>query len=97
MVSSLRIWIGRSRAYKRVFLSDSGDIGLDCQTVLADLKRFCHVDRSTTKISPQTGMIDPIATAQAEGRREVFLRIQQMLNLETARIERLQEPFTDGD
>ena len=96
-MTSLRRWLHRARSYKRVFLSDMGDIGFDAETVMADLRTFCHVNRSTTKISRQTGMIDPIATAQAEGRREVFLRIQTMLNLQPAQIERLQEQFTDGD
>ena len=96
-MSTLRRILHRSRSYKRVFLSDNGDVGFDSQTVLSDLRRFCFHDRPTTQISRMTGTVDPIASAQAEGRREVFLRIMKMVNLEPAAIERLQEQFSDGD
>lgn len=54
--------------------------------VLADLRQFCRATVSTTVVSRVSGVVDPIASAQAEGRREVFLRITQYLNLSDADI-----------
>ncbi len=50
--------------------------------VLADLARFCRADRTT--FHP-----DPRVHAVLEGRREVFLRIQQHLNLDTDELSRI--------
>lgn len=54
-------------AYKGAFST------VDGKEVLKDLARFCHADRTSLVVS--NGKIDPIATAVAEGRREVWLRI----------------------
>ena len=54
--------------------------------VMADLAEFCHYSRPTTKISPITQSVDPIAMAQAEGRREVFLRIKTMIDTNDIKI-----------
>jgi hypothetical protein len=88
-------YVTRSRAYKVTFLGDKGEPLNGARQVLADLKRFCHVDRPTIKIAHGTGMIDPIASAVAEGRREVWLRIQAMLNLSETQVQLLQEDFND--
>ena len=71
----------RRHAYRRVFLADT-ELSRDARLVLADLKRFCRATSSTLCISPTTGMVDPVATAAAEGRREVWLRIIAHLHLE---------------
>lgn len=62
----------RSGAYRRVFRNDD----LDAITVLADLAKFCRATQST--FNP-----DARAHALMEGRREVFLRIANHLNLTT--------------
>lgn len=58
----------RKRSYYLVFRSPAG------REVLKDLARFCRADRSTFHE-------DPRVAAALDGRREVFLRIQQHLNL----------------
>jgi len=58
----------RRRAYQTVFLSPVGE------EVIADLARFCRATGST--FHP-----DARVSAQLDGRREVFLRIQQHLRL----------------
>ena len=58
----------RRRAYCQTFLSGTGQI------VLNDLIKFCRANE--TCFDP-----DPRIHAVLEGRREVFLRIQQHLNL----------------
>ncbi|MBS4046563.1 MAG: hypothetical protein KG075_09505 [Alphaproteobacteria bacterium] len=61
---------GRAGAYRRVFNLES----LDVETVLVDLARFCRAHEST-------GSQDPAIAARLDGRREVWLRIQQNLKL----------------
>jgi hypothetical protein len=58
----------RQQAYRSVFAGPEGKI------VLADLVRFCRAQAST--FHP-----DPRASAQLDGRREVFLRIQEHTQL----------------
>lgn len=56
---------------------------------LDDLSEFCRADRSCV-VFGKDGRVDTHATAVAEGRREVFLRIQQMLNLTDAQLNKLR-------
>jgi hypothetical protein len=58
----------RRTAYVRTFLCPPG------QEVLTDLAKFCRANESTYSD-------DPRAHAVAEGRREVWLRIQRHLQL----------------
>jgi len=76
----------RRRAYRQVFQN-----GIDAEVVLIDLARFCYALKSTAKFSPVRGVIDPIASAKADGRREVWLRIQAHLHMSDADIFRLGE------
>jgi hypothetical protein len=59
---------GRQTAYRAVFNGPMSD------AVLVDLAKFCRANEST--YHP-----DPRVAAQLDGRREVFLRIQQHLKL----------------
>ena len=63
---------GRSGAYRRVFNQESVDVKI----VEADLAKFCRAFDST-------GDPDPYLAARLDGRREVWLRIQEHLNLTT--------------
>lgn len=60
--------MGRRHQYQLTFRSPPG------QAVLKDLARFCRANETTFHA-------DPRAHALAEGRREVWLRIQQHLHL----------------
>lgn len=44
------------------------------EKVMLDLARFCYAYKPTTMKSP-LGTVDPIASAVAEGRRQVWLRL----------------------
>lgn len=59
-------------AYKRVFDPDNADV----RRIMRDLSRFCRALEST--FHP-----DARISAQLDGRREVFLRIQQQCRLTT--------------
>jgi hypothetical protein len=80
----------RRYAYRRLFFGDNGLNG-DGQTVLADLAKFCRANASTAVVSPISRSVDPIATAMAEGRREVWLRIMAHLHLEDRIVLNLNE------
>jgi hypothetical protein len=70
----------RRNAYHQCF-KDGNEISDAGQRVLRDLAKFCRANDTTTQISPISRMVDPLASAQAEGRREVFLRIMWHLKL----------------
>lgn len=91
----IRQLFAKRTAYQRVFAGDDGALHGDARVVLADLKRFCYADRSTMKISPATGASDPIAMAFAEGRREVFLRISQFINIDDVQFQKLVEQHSN--
>lgn len=67
----------KSRAYKALFDKSDGNSDI----VLADLAKFCHY-RATSADVENTN-----ATYLVEGRREVFLRLLEMLNVSEERID----------
>jgi hypothetical protein len=80
----------RRYAYRRLFLGEDG-LSADGQIVLTDLARFCRATQSTAVVSPISRSVDPIATAMAEGRREVWLRIMAHLHVDERVIFNLNE------
>jgi hypothetical protein len=70
---------GRRVAYRQVFRSPNGE------RVLADLARFCRAN--VTTMHP-----DARAHALAEGRREVWLHIQEQLQLTEDELWTLYRP-----
>lgn len=89
--------IARRAAYQRTFLGDDNKPHRDAEIVLADLRRFCQFDQPGLKISPTSGMADPLATAYAAGMRDMFLRITRSMHLDDATIQRLTEPQQTED
>jgi hypothetical protein len=85
----------RRYAYRRLFLGEDG-LNADGQRVLADLAKFCRANSSTAVVSPISRSVDPIATAMAEGRREVWLRIMAHLYLEDRVVINLNEEENNG-
>ena len=81
----------RRQSYRRLFLDGDGKAHPTAEVVLADLKRFCRADTSTVVVSPVSKAIDPLAMAMAEGRREVWNRIQQYLHMADREITQLKE------
>lgn len=82
-----RLALKRSGSYKRLFM-DNSSINPDAADVLADLKRFCRADGTSTFMSD-----DPYGRKQAllEGRREVFERILAYINANDDDLYRLHE------
>ena len=84
-LDKLRVALGDRRyAYQTTFK------GPPAQAVLKDLARFCRAHESTFHA-------DPRAHAMAEGRREVWLRIQSHLNLTTDELWELYSGMPKGD
>ena len=81
----------RRQNYRRLFLDGDGRVNLAAAPVLADLKRFCRAETSMVVVSPVSKAVDPLAMAMAEGRREVWNRIQQHLHLPEREISQLKE------
>lgn len=82
----LKVW-KRSHAYKAVFMPD-GTLSLDAEHVLADLRERCRANETTFHA-------DPYQAARLAGRREIWLRIMQHLNLDEAKVQQLVE-IDDG-
>jgi hypothetical protein len=70
----------RRAAYRSAFM-DGNSLSEHGRRVINDLAKFCRANDTTTQVSPITRTVDPLASAQAEGRREVFLRIMWHLKL----------------
>ena len=81
----------RRQSYRRLFLDGDGKPNVSAEIVLADLKRFCRAETSTAVVSPVSKAIDPLAMAMAEGRREVWNRIQSYLHMADREITQLKE------
>jgi len=71
-------------AYERLF----GNLGnADTRLVLTDFSRYCNLYRTTACISRQTGTMDPIAMAFAEGQRDAFLYLLRQLNYDAIALQ----------
>ena len=78
-------------SYRRLFLREDGELNEAGKVVMTDLARFCRARGSTAMVSSKTGSIDPIAMAMAEGRREVFNRINEYLHINDNILQNLRE------
>lgn len=81
----------RRYAYRRLLQNEEGRLNADAEIVLADLAKFCRANSSTAVINPITRSVDPIASAKADGRREVWLRILAHLLIDDREVFNLTE------
>lgn len=97
---SLTSWALRTlnlaNAYRKTFLADDGRLSKHGEMVMADLAKFCRAHEPTTRVSPVTRTIDPLAMAQAEGRREAYLRILWHLKINDADLLNIREEQDNG-
>lgn len=87
---------GRQRDYRNCFLDKAGKPTASGERALKDLAKFCYLHKSTMIVSPVTKQVDTHASALAEGRREVLLRILEALHLEDRYIVNLREEPPHG-
>ena len=97
MMDRIEKILHRRRAYRRIFLGDDGKLTRDAEIVLSDLSRFCRLHSSTTMISSVSRQTDVPATFQAEGRREVILRLLAHLHVDDSDLFRLTEKEATHD
>lgn len=84
MIDTLKkLFFARRHAYRSVFSGPQAEI------VLADLRRFCRATMPTADVS------NPHSTYLLEGRREVWLRIANHLQLSDEQIYKLTEEYPD--
>lgn len=83
-------WSRRQLAIRRMLLDGRGELTADARVLVADMRTFCYADgKPAIKFSPQTGTVDPIATACAVARREVFDRYMRLLLVDRIVIENI--------
>jgi hypothetical protein len=92
MSQYLRFWNLRA-AYRAVFRLGSRKPA-PVTALLDDLRDFCRADTSCIVIG-KDGRVDTHATAVAEGRREVYLRIMQTMNLSDDLLMEMKENEND--
>jgi len=88
--------IGRRKAYRTAFLDDQGNLTRHGRVVMEDLARFCRARQSSVTVSPISRTVDTHATMVAEGRREVFNRLQYYLNLTDDQLMQIKERADDA-
>ena len=83
--------VPRGRIYAWLFRGENGDLRRTGEMVLSVLRDFCFANPADTVFDPE-----PLVMARREGRREVFLRIQNFLNLDESTVQKLME-VDDGN
>lgn len=78
-----RALIQRKRmAYVHTFCGDDGRPHPEAQRVLADLRRFCGINRGGIVVSPVSRVTDPYATIYRAAMRDVYLRIVGYIDID---------------
>lgn len=88
----LKFWNLREH-YRAVFWRHEPDEP-HLKAIVKDLREFCRADQSCVVVA-KDGRIDTHATAVAEGRREVWLRITQTLSLSDQTLQRFKDEEND--
>lgn len=71
----------RRRAYVNT-LCFEGKPHPEAAVMLADLKRFCGINKGGIVVSPISRTVDSHATVYRAGMRDVYLRIAKMIDLD---------------
>ncbi len=87
--------MARAVAYRRTFFGDTQAPHINGEKVLADLRRFAHIDDGGIVVSPVQRMTDPYATCYRAGLRDMYLRIVGHLGLDEATTFKPDEELTD--
>jgi hypothetical protein len=96
VIAHLKAKLLRRYAYKEVFGQHTDKWTQAQSVVMRDLADYCNAYR-TTSLRPSEGPIDPIASAIAEGRRQVYLRIVAMSQLPDSAILQAIERENQND
>ena len=81
----------RAQAFKALFLRDDGTgLNQPARVVMSHLRRYCHVTQPVHKPG------DPYSTAFADGRRDVYLQIMRLVNLDESVLWNLTDDDIGG-
>jgi hypothetical protein len=80
ITANVKAFMKRRFYYRRLFLNDNGLPNEEGKPILADLRKFCFAEQ-TTALRDKSGRVDTDAMLLAEGRRQVYARIQKYLKL----------------
>ncbi len=64
------------RAVRGLFHGEDGKPHTDAKLFLDNIEQFCH-GRESTACFDEVNRLDPLSSAQLEGRRQVWLRIER--------------------
>lgn len=78
-------------AYVRTLCGTEGKPHPEAVRMLADLKRFCGINKGGIVVSPVGRVVDPYATVYRAGMRDVYLRIAKMIDLDETEISEEHE------
>lgn len=94
----MRLWIHfwNLRESARALFERRDATPAQARPILDELREFCRADVSCVVVA-KDGRIDTHATAVAEGRREVWLKINQILSLTDEQINKLKDENHDDD
>ena len=84
----------KRQAYVRTFIGENEALKPDAELVLRDLRAFCRA-HGIIGYRTASGAVDPIAMANANGRREVYDRIMRYLHLPERTETQLDVPKED--
>lgn len=76
-----RRFLNKRLSWRDCFMGPEGELTAAGAAVIRMLAKRCGAYKSSFKVSPVTRSADPVAMAYAEGRRDVWLYIQAMLEL----------------
>lgn len=82
--SAAEILAEKVSLFKRVFDNPDG------QAVLAEMKRFCFIDRTTAMCSAKSGTFDSHATLYNEGKRVVLIHILDLIDMDYRVLKRIR-------
>ena len=90
LIQSVKRRLRVKSAFKECLMGQGADLHGAGADVMADLAQYCYALKTTTMVA-KDGHIDPIASAIAEGRRQVYLRILGHLKMnESVLIDQLE-------
>lgn len=80
-----RRFLNKRLSWRECFVGPDGELTKSGAAVIRMLARKCGAYKTSFKVSA-AGQADPIAMAYAEGRRDVWLYVQSMLELPDAEV-----------
>lgn len=89
----MQLWFKRNQAIRNV-LAPGGELSPQARVLMGALGQFCHARRSSVMVG-NGGQIDPYATMVAEGRREVFNWLLDILEVNEHDARKIMQDYKE--